>query len=144
MAGFLALGNDLYVGSYKNAETNGVENGQFVVLDHVAKTGSLADATTGDGAVYFVANEIDTVPELGIDDINFKVAKDKYLRLHRPQKGEILVTTKFNGTLAEGAVVAVGVGGNVEAIGTRTPVSKFVVKEKTNEYGVDTLRLLAL
>ena len=144
MAGFVALGNDKYVGTYKSAEANGVENGQFVVLNHTAKTGALANATTGDGDVYFVANEIETVEEQGIDDINFKVANGKYLRLKKPQKGEILVTTKFNGTLAEGATVAVGVTGNVEAVGARTPQTKFVIKEKTTEYGVDTLRLLVI
>lgn len=141
MAGFVALGNDQYLGSYKNAEANGVENGQFVVLNYAAKTGALANATTGDGDVYFVANEIDTVVEQAIDDINFKVANGKYLRLKKPQRGEILVTTKFNGTLAEGAVVAVGVSGNVEAVAARTPATKFVIKEKTTEYGVETLRL---
>ncbi|MED4883901.1 hypothetical protein [Bacillus smithii] len=140
MAGFLALGNDQYL-SYINAEANGVKNGQFVVLDHVAKTASLADATTGDGLVYFVANEIETIDEQGIDDIDYVVKQAKFLRLHLPQKGEILVTTEFNGTLNEGDVVAVGAGGKVEAVGTRTPQIKFVVKEKTNEYGTDTLRL---
>lgn len=144
MAGFVALGNDKFLGSYKSAVTGGVENGQFVVLDHVAKTGVLADATTGDGEVYFVANEVDTVEEHAIDTINFKVAEGKYLRLKAPQAGEILVTTKFNGTLNEGDVVAVGVDGSAEAIGVRTPATKFVVKEKTGEYGVDTLRLLVL
>lgn len=146
MAGFVALStnNDVYLGSFKNAEVNGVENGQWVVLNHVTKTGSLANATTGDGDVYFVSNEITTIPEHGIDDIDFKVKKDEYLRLSKPQGGMIYVTTKFNGSLNEGDVVAVGVGGNVEAVAARTPKQKFTVHAKTTEYGVPTLRLLAL
>lgn len=146
MAGFVALStnNDVYLGSYKNAVAAGVENGVFVVLDHAAKTGSLANATTGDGEVYFVSNEITTIPEQGINDVDFKVKQNEYLRLAKPEGGSVYVTTKFNGTLAEGAVVAVGVNGQVEAVGARTPKHKFVVKEKTNEYGVPTLRLLAL
>lgn len=144
MAGFVALGNDQYLGTYKNAEANGVKVGQFVVLNHTAKTGALANATTGDGDVYFVANEIDTVVEQSIDDVNFVVANGKYLRLKKAQKGEILVTTEFTGTLAVGDTVAVGVSGKVEAIGVRTPATKFIVKEKTAEYGQDTLRLLSI
>lgn len=144
MAGFLALGNDLYVGSYTNAEANGVENGVFVVLNHVAKTGALADATTGDGEVYFVANEIDTVDEQGIDDADFMVKEGKFLRLKKPQAGEVLVTTKFNGALNEGDTVAVGVDGAVEAVGVRTPQVKFAVKEKLSAYGKDAVSLLVL
>lgn len=144
MAGFVALGNDLYIGTYKSTVKNGVENGQWVVLDHKAKTGTLTDATTGDKEVYFVVNEVDTVDEQSIDTIDYEVKEGVYLRLKKPQEGEILVTTKFNGTLAEGDEVAVGVDGNVEAIGSRTPSTKLVVKEKTNEYGVETLRLLVL
>ncbi|MEQ6355247.1 hypothetical protein ABNX05_11515 [Lysinibacillus sp. M3] len=144
MAGFVALGNDLYIGTYKSAVKNGVENGQWVVLDHKVKTGTLADATTGDKEVYFVVNEVDTVDEQSIDTVDYKVKEGEYLRLKKPQVGEILVATKFNGTLAEGDEVAVGAGGNVEAIGSRTPITKLVVKEKTNEYGEETLRLLVL
>lgn len=146
MAGFVALStnNDVYLGSYKSSVVAGVENGTFVVLNHVAKTGALADATTGNGDVYFVSNEITNIPEDGIDDINFKVKQNEYLRLAKPEGGSILVTTKFNGTLNVGDTVAVGVGGAVEAIGVRTPQVKFIVKDKTSEYGQDTLRLLVL
>jgi len=142
MAGFLALGNDQYLGGY-NAAAN-VENGVFVVLNHAAKTGSVANATTGDGDVYFVENEIETIVEQGIDDVNFVVKAGKGLRLHKPQKGEVLVSTKFNGTLAEGDTVAVGVGGAVEAVGARTPQVKFVVKELTTAYGTNAVKLLVL
>lgn len=146
MAGFVALStnNDVYIGTFKSGETDGIENGQFVTVDYSTGVGTLADTTTGDKDVYFVSNEITTIPEQGIDDIDFKVKKDEYLRLNYPQAGTIYVTTKFNGTLAEGDKVAVGVGGNIEAIGSRTPKTSFIVKELTNEYGVPTVRLLTL
>lgn len=142
MAGFLALGNDQFIGGYK--ATADVENGVFVVLDHANKTASIATAVTGDGDVYFVENEIDTIAEQGIDDVNFVVKNGKFLRLHKPQKGEVLVTTKFNGTLADGATVAVGVGGAVEAVGVRTPQTKFALKENTTAYGANAVSILVL
>lgn len=144
MAGFVALGDQLYIGTYKCAEVNGVENGTFVVLDHVNGTATLANATKGNGDVYFVQNTIDTVDEQGINDVDFKVAKGKYLRLHKPLPGTVYVTTKFNGNLKQGDVVAVGDGGAVEAIGTRTPQVKFVVKEKTTAYGTDAVKIMVL
>jgi len=144
MAGFVSMGHDQFIGSYKCAETNGIENGTFVVLDHVNKTARLGDSTTGDGDVYFVQNVIDTIDEQGIDDVDFKVAEGKYLRLHKPLPGTIYVTTKFNGTLNEGDVVAVGANGAVEAVGERTPQVKFVVKEKTTAYGADAVKIMVL
>jgi hypothetical protein len=144
MAGFVALGHEKYLGTYKCAEANGIENGTFVVLDHVNQTATLADATTGDGDVYFVQNLIETIDEQFIDDIDFKVAQGKYLRLHKPLPGTVYVTTKFNGTLNQGDIVAVGAGGAVEAIGSRTPQVKFVVKEKTTAYGTDAVKIMVL
>lgn len=146
MAGFVALStnNDVYLGTYKSEEAGGIENGQWVSLDHVKKTGKLATASTGDGDVYFVENENTDVPEHAIATVDFKVKKDEYLRLSKPQAGTIYVTTNFNGTLAEGDVVAVGANGQVAAVGSRTPEIKFVVKQKTTEFGKPALRLLTL
>ena len=146
MAGFVALAtnNDVYIGTFKNGEVNGVENGQFVTVNHATGVATLADVAKGDKEVYFVSNEIDTIPEQGIDDTDYKVKKDTYLRLNAPLAGTVYVTTKFNGTLNVGDKVAVGVGGNVEAIGARTPKVAFVVKEKTTEFGKDAVRLLTL
>lgn len=146
MAGFVALStnNDVYIGTFKNGEANGVENGQFVTVNHATGVATLADVTTGDKEVYFVSNEIDTVPEQGIDDADYVVKNGEFLRLNAPQAGTIYATTKFNGTLNVGDKVAVGVNGNVEAIGARTPKVTFVVKEKTTEYGKDAVRLLTL
>jgi len=144
MAGFIAMSNDLYEGTLKLSEINGVENGVFVVPNYATGVAALADATTGDGDVRFVSNEIDTILEDGIDDVNFVVANGEYLRLKTPQKGEILVTTNYNGVLAVGDVVAVGIDGAVETIGTRTPDVKFAVKELTTAYGTAAVKIVAL
>lgn len=144
MAGFLALGNDRYEGVYTSAEDNGIENGQFVVKDVAAKTATLADATTGDGDVHFVVNENDTVVEEAISDADFRIKKGEFLRFHKPVEGEMLVTTNYNGNLAEGDEVAVGANGQVEAIGARTPKTKFVVKELLSAYGKQAIKLEVL
>lgn len=144
MAGFLALGNDRYEGVYTSAEDNGIENGQFVVKDVAAKTATLADATTGDGDVHFVVNENDTVVEEAISDADFRIKKGEFLRFHKPVEGEMLVTTNYNGNLAEGDEVAVGADGQVEAIGARTPKTKFVVKELLSAYGKQAIKLEVL
>lgn len=137
MAGFIATSlSDTYLGSYRATEE--VENGAFVEFDHVEKTGSLA--SEGAKEVYFVVNEIETIIEDGIDDIDFKVKEGKYLRAHRPQTGEILVTTVIDGELTEGARVDVVEGGKVGAVDG----GQFVVKELTNEYSVPTARLLVV
>ncbi len=137
MAGFLALSvSDTYIGDYRADEN--VENGAFVEFDHTEKTGKLA----GEGAaeVYFVVNEIETIIEDGIDDIDFEVKKGKYLRAHRPQVGEILVTTVVDGDLSVGDSADVVADGKVGA----ADGGRFVVKEVTNEYGVETLHLLVV
>lgn len=143
MAGFLALGNDQYLGSLTLSEENGVENGVFVEANFANGTASLP-TTDADGDVYFVANEIDTIPEHGIDDVDYVVKNGKYLRLKNPLKGEILVTTKFAEGLNEGDEVAVVSGGTVAPVGARTPKVKFAVKEKLTAYGKDAVSLYVL
>lgn len=145
MAGFLALGNDQYIGELTLNEANGVENGIFVKADFAAGTASkVANNTEGDGDVYFVVNEIETIVEQGIDDVNFVVKNGKFVRIHYPQKGDILVTTKYTGTPAKGAELAVGAAGLVEAIAARTPKIRFRVQELTTAYGTAALRLVVL
>lgn len=140
MAGFLALAvSDTYIGTYRSTEE--VQNGAFVELDHTAKTGSLATAGATD--VYFVANELDYIEEDALDTIDFRVNKDEFLRAHKPQAGEILVTTVIADGLVEGDKVTIGAGGTVEKPATAGG-ELFVVKELTGEYGVDTARLLVL
>lgn len=144
MAGFVALGNDQYIGNLINA-TDGLENGLFVVANFVAGTAAVpATDTEGDGDVFFVSNEIETIPEQGIDDVDYKIKAGKFLRLKYPQKGEKLVTTKFKGNPVKGDVLAVGDGGSVEAVASRTPKIKFVVDEVTTAYGTTALQLLVL
>jgi co-chaperonin GroES (HSP10) len=144
MAGFIALGNNQYLGTLKNTTAN-LENGMFVVADFTAGTAAVpASASAADDDVWFVVNEIETISEQGIDDVDYKIAVDKFLRLHYPQKGEVLVTTNYKGTPVKGDVLAVGDGGTVEAVGTRTPKIKFVVDEVTTAYGTTALKLVVL
>lgn len=145
MAGFIALSvSDTYVGTLKNATVN-LENGLFVTANFTAGTAAaVADNTAGDGDVWFVVNEITNIPEQGINDVDFKIATDKYLRIHYPQKGEVLVTTKYAGSPVKGDILAVGAGGDVEAIGVRTPKVKFVVDEVTTAFGATALKLVVL
>lgn len=147
MAGFLALGNDQYIGHIKANEDNGIENGTFVTVDFANGVAAYpADDTAADAQVYFVENDIDTVVEEAIDDDAYVVKKGKYLRLKVPQKGEVFVTTKFTGatTPAVDDIVAVGGGGSLKAIGTRTPAVKFVVLEQTTAYGAAALKVMVL
>lgn len=137
MAGFLAIGNDKYIGTYTASEE--VENGAFVTLDHTEKTGKLAE--TGATEVYFVYNENTNVPEYGIDDVDFKVKEGEFLRVHRPLPGEVLVTTCIEGNLEEGDAVEVTDGGKVAKA---TGEGAFVAKEVTGEFGKPTVRLLVL
>lgn len=144
MAGFLALGNDQYIGELTNATAN-LENGMFVVADFVNGNAAVpATDAAADGDVWFVVNEITTIVEQGTDDINFKLATGKLLRLHYPQKGEVLVTTNYKGTPVKGDVLAVGDAGTVEAVAARTPKIKFSVQEVTTAYGTSALRLVVL
>lgn len=139
MAGFIALGNDRFIGTYSATEE--VENGAFVELDHKAQTGKLA----GEGVeeTYFVYNENTNIPEFGIDDIDFVVKEGEFLRVHRPLAGEILVTTCIEGDLGEGDLADVVAGGKVGKP-TEGDGTQFAVKEITNEFGVPTARLVVL
>lgn len=129
MAGFVALGNNRYIGSFKAAEE--VENGQFVAVDYVAGTGAL-----GVGE-YFVQNINTNISEYGIDDADFKVKEGEFLRLYVPQAGDVLVTTKFTGSLEKGDKVEIGADGNaVKGEGG------FVVKDLTTAYGKEAVSLL--
>lgn len=136
MAGFVALGNDRYIGTYKATEE--IENGSFVELDHTNQTGKLA--TAGATEVYFIYNENTNVPEYGIDDIDFKVKEGEYLRAYRPLAGNILVTTRIEDGLADGDVVGITGDGKVG----KDNDGGFVVKKITTEFGVPTARLLVL
>lgn len=129
MAGFVAVGNEKYLGSFKATEE--VENGQFVTVDYANGTGSLGE---GD---YFVQNVNTNIPEYGIDDADFAIKKDEYLRLYVAQAGDILVTTKFTGDLEKGDTVKVGADGNVVK-----GDGGFVVKDATTAFGKDAVSLL--
>jgi hypothetical protein len=54
------------------------------------------------------------------------------------------VSSKFADGLSKGDEVAVGAGGEVSAIGARTPKYKFVVKDFTTTAGLEAVKLIAL
>ena len=146
MAGFLALGNDQYIGTFTNGENDGVlQNGMFVTVNMATGVANLpaADAN-GDGEVWFVSNEDDNPWEFLIDTTAFTVKNGKNLRLHRPISGEVLVTTNFTGTINQGDTVAVGAGGNIVGVGARTPLVKFAVQAVTTHYNEPALELIVL
>lgn len=147
MAGFVSLGDGIYDGTVVCGEADGVQNGHFVKVTVVngVRTGKLvADDTEGDGDVYFVENELDIVPEQMINDIDFVVKNGKYLRLYYPERGEEIKTTMVSQAFVVGDVAAVGTGGVLEPIGTRTPKFKFEVVDVTNELSVATYSCKAL
>jgi hypothetical protein len=82
MAGYVVIGNKKYIGTLKSA-SDSVPNGGFVVPALATANASIA---TGDAIaeVWFVENEIDTVPEEGINDVDFVVNTGDYLRLNVP------------------------------------------------------------
>lgn len=131
MAGFVSLGNDLFIGSFRASED--VKNGRFVVVDY-------AEGTAKQGAgKYFVQNINEFAVEEGIGDADIVVKAGKFLRLYVPQTGHILVTTEFEGDLAVGDKVSVGAEGAIVAGG-----EDFVVKELTDCYGEKAVSLLKL
>lgn len=144
MAGFVALGDNKFIGTLTNGTAN-LEIGAFVVPNWGTGVASAAANTTeGDGDVMFVANELETIAEQFIDDVDFKIPSGEFLKLKVPQKGEIFVTTKYSGTPAVGAVLAVGANGVLEAVAARTPKHRFVVKEAETFLGANALRVVAL
>jgi hypothetical protein len=138
MAFLLNMGNDLYLGTLNAAAA--VKPGVFVVPDYSAGTVAIADATSGDGDVWVVANDIDTVAEQGINDLDYEVAAGEKVKIHKLVPGEVFTVDLFNGTPAVGDVVAAGVGGKLEAVGTRTPDSSFTVIEKPVLWGVQCIK----
>lgn len=136
MAGFLALGNDKYIGTY--TATQKMENGAFVEFKHDDKTATLAALGATD--VYFISNEVDVAEAAGINTLDFRVEAGEFVRAHKPQAGEILVTTVMEDGLAEGDMVGITGDGKVG----KTEEALFTVHEVTGEYGVPTARLLVL
>lgn len=135
MAGFIKIGNHQYLGTVKLADsvTAGVQNGSFVTVDFA--TGTAVPCATNTGKVYFVENEIDLIDEeyLNGNNLDYVVAKGKYLKLKDILPSEVFVTTLASGTApVKGDVVDVGTTGTITKT-AGTPAQTFTVMS------VDTL-----
>lgn len=150
MATNIDLGEKEYLSTFILGGTAPVKNGSFVVLDIATETAVPADATTGDGDVYLVDNIIDTVKEEMIDDIDYVVKPGELLRLKKLKVGDVFTTTEFNKTgtgasatiSVKGDKLAVGVGGNIEAIGTRTPKQSYSVLDNSDCWTYPALQVV--
>ena len=131
MAGFVKLGNHIYLGTVQLAASvvAGVENGTFVTANFALGTATPCAANTG--TVYFVENEIDLIEEeyLNGNNLDYIVKAGKYLKLKRLNEGDIFVTTKVTGTLpVVGDIVDVGTTGFITKT-AGTPAQTFTVIE---------------
>jgi hypothetical protein len=142
MAGFIAKGNNEYLGTTKLAVgADAVHNGTFVSVDWT--TGYASTPTANTDIAYFVENVIDTVDEQQINDLDFTVAADNYIRIKKLLPGEIFVTDKAVSTPAVGAIVDVGTTGKITAT-TGSPVQKYQVIEKPTMWGETVYKCIVL
>lgn len=142
MAGFLSQGS-WKTHSFTCNEDNGVKNGQFVTVDFTTGNANLATTANGDGAgLYFVMNEIDTIPEELIDDDAYVIKKGKFVRVHDLIAGDVFVTTLFTGNPSKGDQLAVSDGGVLAAIAARTPAHSFRVESLDTAYGLPAIKVI--
>lgn len=135
MAGYIAKGNNEYIGTLKLLTGEAaIHNGMFVrAVSWSAGTAATPNVNTQ--VPYFVENVIDTVDEEQINDIDFTMIAGKYLRIKKLLPGEIFVTSKAAADHAVGAVVDVGTTGMITATGG-SPVQTYTVIEKPTLWGV--------
>lgn len=143
MAVVINSGDLEFIGTFTLGGATPVKNGDYVVVNYATGVALLADATTGDGDVHLVDNLIDTVPEQLINDIDFVVKPGQFLRLAKHEYSDIITNSEFNGVLAVGDVIAVGVGGKVEAKAARVPQQTYTVIDKPVIWGgVQTIKYI--
>jgi hypothetical protein len=141
MAGFIAKGNNEYIGTVKLAAgSDAMHNGKFVKVDWSAGTASTPLNTD---IAYFVENVIDTIDEDKINDLDFTVAAGSYLRIKKLLPGEIFVTDKVAATLSVGDIVDVGTTGQITAT-SGSPVQKYQVIEKPTMWNTTVYRCITL
>lgn len=134
MAGFIAKGNNEYIGTLKLATGEAdIYNGMFVsAVSWSAGTAATPNANTQ--VAYFVENVIDTVDEQQINDLNFVITAGQYIRMKKLLPGEIFVTTKVVGTPSVGDTLDVGTTGKITAT-SGSPNQTFTVIEKPTLWG---------
>lgn len=141
MAGFIAKGNNEYIGTVKLAAgADAVHNGTFVNVNWTAGTASTPVNTD---IPYFVENVIDTVDEQMINDLDFTVSAGNYIRIKKLLPGEIFVTDKSTTTYAVGDIVDVGTTGKITATGG-SPVQKYQIIEKPTMWNKTVYKCIVL
>jgi hypothetical protein len=145
--------DEVYMGHLKAAAQ--VAPGCAVVADFSAGTAAApaSDAAADGYGVYLVANYDPYADTDATNSADFTVAQGAYLRLKKLHAGDIFTTDQFVGdyaTIAVGNVFAVngtaasGAVGKWIAVGTRTPVVRVQVIEKTTLYGNNALKFVVL
>lgn len=139
--------DNTYISNLK--ATVATPNGVFVTPDYANQSATpVADVTAGDkSGLLFVYNQNTHIDQELVADADFVVPAEHYLRLKPFLPGNVFTTDQFNGDFASfnvEDVVAVGVDGKIEGIGSRDPALSFVVKEKTTLYGKPALKVQVL
>ncbi|WP_431785794.1 hypothetical protein [Paenibacillus lactis] len=139
--------DNTYISNLKS--TVPTPNGVFVVPDYANQSATpVVDAAAGDKpGLLFVYNQNTHIDQELVADADFVVPADNFLRLKSFLPGNTLTTDQFTGdisTFNKNDIVAVGTGGKLEAIGTRSPALTFVVKETTTLYGKPALKVQVL
>jgi hypothetical protein len=145
MAVVINIGEPQYIGTLKS--TAQITPGVFVTPNYATGTATaVADNAAGDeSGLLLVCNVNPNIDEQGVDDASFTVGADEYLRLKAPNVGDVFTTDQFIPTYSSvnvGDKMAVGAGGKVDVIGTRTPALVLRVIEKTTLYGNNALKLI--
>ena len=142
MAGFIAIGNNEYIGTLKlNTGEADIENGMFVAADWT--NGVAATPNDNTSIPYFVENVIDTVDEQEIDDIDFTVSAGNYLRIKRLRPGEVFVTSKSAATYSVGTTVDCGTTGMITT-SSGSPNQTFMIIEKPTMWGTTVYKCVVL
>ncbi|WP_091014497.1 MULTISPECIES: hypothetical protein [Paenibacillus] len=136
--------DNTYIGNLKS--TVPTANGVFVTPNYGTQSATpVVDATAGDKAgLLMVYNQNTHIDQELVADADFVVPANKFLRLKSFLPSNAFTTDQINGDIATfnvNDIVAVGAGGKLEAIGSRTPAITFVVKDKTTLYGKPALKV---
>lgn len=139
--------DNTYIANLKS--TGPTPNGIFVTPDYANQSATpVVDNTAADkSGLLFVYNQNTHIDQELVADADFIVPADSYLRLKQFLPGHVFATDQFNGdisTFNKNDVVAVGAGGKLEAIGSRSPALSFIVKETTTLYGKPALKVQVL
>jgi hypothetical protein len=142
MAGFVAQGNNQYIGTVKLISgADALHNGVFVEVDW---TNNVATTPVHDRSIpYFVENVIDTVVEQQINDLDFTVTAGNYIRIKKLLPGEIFITDKATSAPAVGAIVDCGEDGKIVAT-SGSPIQMFQVIEKPTMWGETVYKCIVL